>query len=856
MEADLPAGGANQGAPPEVIGPYRLLEVLGEGGMGVVWLAEQTEPIRRQVALKVIKLGMDTREVVARFEIERQALAVMDHPNIARVFDAGATDAGRPFFVMELVQGLPLNEYCDTHRLSLTDRIRLFQAVCRGVQHAHQKGLIHRDLKPSNILVAEVDGQAHPKIIDFGIARATEEETSDGTRLTRQNHQIGTPAYMSPEQVFGDTPDIDTRSDIYALGVLLYELLVGELPFPRESYRGPALFAKLAEDAPRPSGRFSSLSTAAELARARNTDSQDLARTLKGDLDWIVLKAMARERELRYETVNALTMELERYLSNEPVRARPPSALYRTRKFVRRHRAATAFALLALFLGVGFVVAQTIQAERIRKARDLAEARRGQAEGLIDFMLGDLREKLEPIGRLDVLADVGDQALDYYAALPEEEFSDSDLLTRSRALYQIGEVRLNEGDAEAAVGPLQESHRLAEALWNRDPENPDRLYSLAQSHFWVGYAHWLVGDMDAAEQEFEDYLDSALGLVALDGESLEYRMELAYAHGNLGSLRESRGDLPGAVKEYLATLPIQENLVQAEPDNLDWRLELSETLNKLGVAERKLGNFDESLRAHERELALKEDLVSRDSRNAYYQYRLSTALDLTAEVQIITGNAGEAETSNRASLELMEDLVALDPINAEWQRSEAVSERKVGEILLRRGSVAEAEDRLHRASAQLEKLGEDGTTTLDWRKDLARVHACLAEARLKRGEPRKAMEEVGIGFGLLAEEGTVTEAMRDEVRANLHILEGRARASLGMNQDARDAWEQALYILDPLAGAAGGADYRIMKLEALLLLGRADDASRVLRELYRGGFREGRILADAEARGVAVPDES
>jgi WD40 repeat protein/serine/threonine protein kinase len=326
------------------VGPYRLVEIIGEGGFGTVWLAEQQAPIRRRVALKVIKLGMDTRQVVARFEAERQALALMDHPNIARVLDAGATEAGRPFFVMELVEGAPITEFCDTRRLNTRERINLFIQVCQAVQHAHQKGIIHRDLKPSNLLVTEQDGRAVPKVIDFGVAKAIEEPLTDRTLFTRFHQFLGTPAYMSPEQAGWGGLDVDTRSDIYSLGVLLYELLTGVPPLEPKTLRDPnqeTILQTIREvEPPKPSTRLGSLDPQKLLytAERRREDPQKLRRLIQGDLDWIVLKAIEKDRTRRYESANGLAADLKRYLDHDPVVARPPSQLYRVRKLARRHR--------------------------------------------------------------------------------------------------------------------------------------------------------------------------------------------------------------------------------------------------------------------------------------------------------------------------------------------------------------------------------------------------------------------------------------------------------------------------------------------------------------------------------------
>ena len=343
------------------IGPYKLLEQIGEGGMGVVYVASQKEPIRRKVALKIIKPGMDTREVVARFEAERQALAMMDHPNIAKVFDAGATDAGRPYFVMELVKGTPITEYCDREQLSTRERLELFVTLCHAVQHAHQKGVIHRDLKPSNLLVEVHDVRPVPKIIDFGIAKAMGQQLSEQSLHTAYDQMVGTPLYMSPEQAGQSCKDVDTRSDIYSLGVVLYELLTGHTPFEKDTLRtaGVDEMRRIIRevDPPRPSARVSTLQAAdlSTVSDRRQIEPRKLSQQLRGELDWIVMKAMDKDRDRRYETANDLAADVERYLHDEPVQACPPSAAYRFTKFARRNRAAlVTSALVALAVDRGY----------------------------------------------------------------------------------------------------------------------------------------------------------------------------------------------------------------------------------------------------------------------------------------------------------------------------------------------------------------------------------------------------------------------------------------------------------------------------------------------------------------------
>src|SRR5262249_50737887 len=360
--------------PGAVIGRYKLLEKIGEGGMGVVYMAEQREPVVRKVALKIIKLGMDSKQVVARFEAERQALALMDHPNIAKVLDGGVADSGRPYFLMDLVQGLPITQFCDETNLSTQERLNLFLDVCSAVQHAHQKGIIHRDLKPSNILVTLHGEKPVPKVIDFGVAKATQGRLTNKTLFTQFQHFIGTPAYMSPEQASLSGLDVDTRSDIYGLGVLLYELLTGKPPFDGKKL----LKAGLDEprrttretEPPRPSTRLSMLKgeELTTTAKHRHANAPELIHLLRGDLDWIVMKCLEKDRARRYETANGLAADLKRHLSNEPVIARPPSQLYRLQKLARRNR--LAFAAIAAITAVLLlaVVVSTWQAVRATRA--------------------------------------------------------------------------------------------------------------------------------------------------------------------------------------------------------------------------------------------------------------------------------------------------------------------------------------------------------------------------------------------------------------------------------------------------------------------------------------------------------
>ena len=385
---DLPPGEA----PGNVIGPYKLLQQIGEGGMGTVYMAEQTHPVQRKVALKLIKAGMDSRQVIARFEAERQALALMDHPNIAKVLDAGTTEGGRPYFVMELVKGVPITAYCDLHHLTPRERLELFIPVCQAVQHAHQKGIIHRDMKPSNVMVCIYDGKPVPKVIDFGVAKATGSKLTERTLYTAFGAIVGTLEYMSPEQAVLDQLDVDTRSDIYSLGVLLYELLTGTTPLDRQRMKQVAILEMLRlireEEAPRPSTRLGTTEELPSIAANRGTEPKRLRGVLRGDLDWIVMKALEKDRARRYDTASAFAADVQHYLHDEPVLAGPPGAGYRARKFVRRNRGPVLAASLVLLALVGGVIGTSFGLLRAQEARR-AEAKRAK---------GNARPKRQPSG--------------------------------------------------------------------------------------------------------------------------------------------------------------------------------------------------------------------------------------------------------------------------------------------------------------------------------------------------------------------------------------------------------------------------------------------------------------------------
>jgi serine/threonine protein kinase/Flp pilus assembly protein TadD len=458
-----PAGTILTPAPPtegpgDLIGRYKIREKLGEGGCGVVYVAEQSEPVRRRVALKVIKLGMDTRSVIARFEAERQALAMMDHPNIAKVLDAGMTDKGRPYFVMELVRGIKITDYCDQNNLDTEERIRLFILVCHAVQHAHQKGIIHRDIKPSNILVTLHDGIPVPKVIDFGIAKATEGRLTNQTVYTQLYEFIGTPAYISPEQAEMSGLDIDTRSDIYSLGVLLYELLTGRTPFDSQELIKAGLDSMrrtIREKEPVAPSTCLSLMVDSDLtatARRRRSEPPRLLHFIRGDLDWIVMKSLEKDRTRRFETANALAADLQRLLKNEPVEARPPSNIYRLRKLIRRNRAmfAAIFGIVgALILGLAVSVNLYFkERQALKRTVQVEEEKRREVEARLALERKDLEyakigQKLWQAG-VFMSQSQWSEAQDLMKSVP--------LIPQSAAIYNVlGVVYARNGDFDKAI---------------------------------------------------------------------------------------------------------------------------------------------------------------------------------------------------------------------------------------------------------------------------------------------------------------------------------------------------------------------------------------------------------------------
>lgn len=620
----------------DTIDKYKLLEKIGEGGFGVVYMAEQRQPIKRRVALKIIKMGMDTHEVVARFEAERQALALMDHPHIAKVFDAGATATGRPYFVMELVRGIKITEYCDQKNLPTAARLALFMQVCQAVQHAHQKGIIHRDLKPSNILVAENDGMAVPRIIDFGIAKATQIELTEKTVFTRFNQFIGTPAYISPEQAEMTNVDIDTRSDIYSLGVLLYELLTGKTPFDAKELLGAGLDQMrhtIREKEPaRPS---LCLKTLPELeltttANRRGLEPSKLISELRGDLDWIVIKCLEKDRARRYETANGLAMDVARHVHNEPVVARPPSALYELQKTIRRHKptflAATAV-LIALLLGLSLAFFSFLRERQARAIAQNEAAKSRQVARFLEDMLGsvspDVAAGLDTALLKKILDQTGSRISVDLKGQPEVE---AEIRTRIGWVYQ----RLEQ------FGKAEEMYTNALSIYDAIGKH-DLAY--ATSLEGMGILLQRMGQRTKAEHALRE----ALALrQSLGGET----PEMATTYRFLGLVLVGQRRYTDATRAFEDALRIQGKFPDSRKEMAETLINMSDVLNRIGDRAGGEARLKEAI----------ETLKTSGTDQPAYAF----ALGLLSKYQRREGKLPEAEASAREEVRIYRKLGIAD----------------------------------------------------------------------------------------------------------------------------------------------------------------------------------------------------
>jgi non-specific serine/threonine protein kinase/serine/threonine-protein kinase len=621
-----------------MIGPYRLRERIGIGGMGEVWSAEQEEPFHRKVALKILKAGMDTSEVVARFEAERQALALMNHPCIAKVYDAGSTPMGRPFFAMELVQGVAITEYCDRHKLTTRERLELFITLCEGVQHAHQKAVIHRDLKPSNVLITVVDDKPVPKIIDFGVAKATAQPLTEKTMFTHLGQLIGTPEYMSPEQAELTGEDIDTRTDVYSLGVILYELLVGALPFESEELRAAGfegIRRKIREEEPpTPSKRVTTLlATSVDIAQSRHTDPGALSSQLRGDLDWIIMKALDKDRTRRYASALDLAADIERHLNNQPVLASPPSTAYKIKKFVIRHKVgviAASLVVVALILGI---IGTTMGLFRAMEAERLARQEAETATRVSQFLeeLFAVSDPGEAKGDTITAREILDKGAEKIAVELKGQ-----PLVQARLMITMGRVYRGLG--------LYDQSRvlLEEALEIRRIEAGDDALEMACSQEELGTLLGTVGDYEAARMLFESAL-------AIREEKLgKEHPDVGLTSSNLGNLYRQIRDFEKAIPYYERALAIREKALG--PDHPD----VSNSLNGLAIVLEAMGKYEEALPLYTRALAIREKALGPD------HPQVATSLNNLATLHWLMGNYDKARPLNARALDIQEKVLGPD----------------------------------------------------------------------------------------------------------------------------------------------------------------------------------------------------
>ncbi len=759
------------------IGRYTLLSILGEGGFGIVYLAEQEQPIRRRVAVKILKAGMDTKQVLARFEAERHTLALMDHANIARVFDAGTTDSGRSYFVMEWVHGEPITAYCDAHKLSLKERLGLFLTVCQAVQHAHQKGIIHRDIKPTNILVAVIDNQPVPKIIDFGLAKALARPLTEESIFTEQGQLLGTPEYMSPEQAGMTIADIDIRSDVYSLGVLLYELLTGTLPFDRRVLR-QAGFEEICRiirevEPPRPSIRISMLGgDSQDLAKNRQVDPNSLRRQLRQELDWIVMKALEKDRARRY-AASALAEDIEHYLAHEPVHAGPPGNWYRARKFVRRFRAPLAIA--AGF--VAFLVAITVLAVRgyyrEAKLRSDTEIARGQAE-------------------------IALRQANAEAEKAKNNFKMARNAVKKYYTQVANDPRLKPHNLETLRRNLLESaNEYYEKMISQEADDPDLQHERISALIARGDIEAAIGNSSEAETAYKKALAAATPLAQIYGNGAEYQSELAALDNNLGTLYKNTGRAKEAEAAYNEAIAIRKKLGQKHPEVPEYQKDLAVSHSDLGLFYMGSSRTKEAEAPYKEALAIRRNLVEKHPDVPEYQKDLAASHGNLVAYYQGAGRAKEAEAAYKEAIAIRKNLAKKHPDVPEYQDDLAASHDDLGFLILNRLSRAnEAEAPYKEALAIRKTLAEKHPDVPRYQDRLATSYRNLGILYGETGRAKEAegaYEEALAICRILAEKHPAVPEYADQLARNYCNLGPSTKTQAGSRKRKQPTSKLSLF---------------------------------------------------------------